>query len=666
MKRSIQLLSQQTINKIAAGEVVERPASVIKELVENAIDARSTAITVEIKEGGISYLRISDNGIGIPKEQVRTAFLRHSTSKIVDEVDLQTIGTLGFRGEALASIAAVARVEMMTKTREDLTGIRLIIEGGEIKVEEEVGCPEGTTLIIKNLFFNTPARRKFLKRPATEGSYISDFMNRIALGHPEIAFKYMNKSKVALHSSGNNKLRNTIFSVYGKNVVKDLLDLKLSSEDMDIMGFIGKPAIARGNRTYESYYINGRYIKSKIIEKAIHDAYKDFIPPHSFPFLVIHFDMDPTKVDVNVHPTKMEVRFQNEDDIYKLIYEGVKSRLKAEELIPEMSLEKEKFIAKEPIKEYVPEAFQVENKIIADDQKREEAKRVETQEKASKEVKREESKEVSIEVSKEENVDNNPTKKLQDEGNQFHEKREPATIAFHSKSGSNDETGHESTEEVHKEIDSPKSESTETEQVGMELNTLSKVFDHEFTIIGQVFKTYWIIEKEQKMYIVDQHAAHEKVMYERIKASRNDKNNTQMLLAPMIIHLNEAEEIFMKSHRHLFSEFGFVLEEFGDRDYMMRGVPFIFNQTLSKELFMTMLDGLIDEERHIKEDALSDKIALMSCKAAVKGNNKMSFTEMQSLLEQLFTLENPYNCPHGRPTIISMTKYELEKKFKRV
>ncbi|WP_105616055.1 DNA mismatch repair endonuclease MutL [Vallitalea okinawensis] len=660
--RSIQLLDQHTINKIAAGEVVERPSSVVKELVENAIDAKSSAITVEIKDGGIAYIRISDNGIGIPKEQVRTAFLRHSTSKIKDEVDLQTIGTLGFRGEALASIAAVAQVEMMTKTRDTLTGIRLVIEGGKVIIEEEIGCPEGTTLIIRNLFYNTPARRKFLKRPGTEGSYISDLMNRVALGHPEISFKYMNKSKVALHTSGNNNLKNAIFNVYGKNLVKDLMEVEGTSEHFNLKGFVGKPAICRGNRTFESYYINGRYIKSKIVEKALHDAYKDFIPPNNYPVVVLHFTIDPKQVDVNVHPTKMEVRFQEEDQIYDLVKNTINQKLINDNIIPEIKLHKEKFIAKEEVKEYVPEAFEIKNKKLEE----ESSKVREVEEKSLKQVshvnqvepnniqqKTETSAMISgTTVPKTELVQ----EKHQVESNESKELKITEDSNEHNSSLLNNPVNDQIKEE-------PKVE--ESTQLDMDLNSLQKQLD-DFKIVGQVFNTYWLIEKDQKMFIVDQHAAHEKVLYERIKASRHHENNTQILLKPIVVNLQEAESLLIKAHLKIFKQFGFEIEDFGNNAYIIRGVPYIFNTVLDNKVFTDMLDGLIEEERQIEDDMLAEKIALMSCKAAVKGNNRMSLPEVKSLMSQLFTLENPYNCPHGRPTIISMTKYELEKKFKRV
>lgn len=677
----IQLLDQHTINKIAAGEVVERPASVVKELVENAIDALSSAVTVEIKDGGTSYIRITDNGCGIPKDQVQTAFLRHSTSKIKDEYDLSQVGTLGFRGEALASIASVAKVEMMTKTRDDLTGIRIIIEGGAVVVEEEIGCPEGTTIIVRNLFYNTPARRKFLKSPATESTYISDLINRIALGHPEVAFKYINKGKTVLHTNGNSQLKSCIFNVYDKKTVKEMIEVEGQYDKVSMAGFIGRPVLTRGNRTYQSYYINGRYIKSKIIEKGILDAYKDFIPQGSYPYIVLHFDIAPETIDVNVHPTKMEVRFEESDGIYDLVKGTIYKALQQDNLIPDIDLSPKK-TKKEPIKGYVPEAFEITNKKLSKasvpSKVAEPARQFQVHT-----TKPEPSNTVSAPVTQ-------PIKACESETTDQTLKKTTKTAPQSANSGSTNsdstslnstnpyststESRHSPTEVIPVAQDNLDEKATQqptfssdgpTEQVDMGLSKLSEVLQ-DFKLVGQVFKTYWIVEKEKKMYIVDQHAAHEKVLYEKFMDLKSGDKNSQVLLHPIVLNLSEQESLLLEKQLDLFLQFGFEIEDFGNNAYIVRGVPYLFNNAIDESFFLSMLDGLVGENQEMSKELMSEKIALMSCKAAVKGNNRLSYQEMEALMEQLFTLENPFNCPHGRPTIISLTQYELEKKFKRV
>lgn len=697
----IQLLDQHTINKIAAGEVVERPASVVKELVENAIDALSSAVTVEIKDGGTSYIRITDNGCGIPKDQVQTAFLRHSTSKIKDEYDLSQVGTLGFRGEALASIASVAKVEMMTKTRDDLTGIRIIIEGGAVVVEEEIGCPEGTTIIVRNLFYNTPARRKFLKSPATESTYISDLINRIALGHPEVAFKYINKGKTVLHTNGNSQLKSCIFNVYDKKTVKEMIEVEGHHDKVSMAGFVGRPVLTRGNRTYQSYYINGRYIKSKIIEKGILDAYKDFIPQGSYPYIVLHFDIAPETIDVNVHPTKMEVRFEESDGIYDLVKGTIHKALQQDNLIPDIDLSPKK-TKKEPIKGYVPEAFEITNeklsKASVPSKVAESAGQFQvhgTKPKPSNVV----SAPVTqpIKVSESETTDQTlketikTTPQLPNPGSTNTESIKevaditnlravnshlPTEVIPVAQDSLNEQHNLEEQTTQHTDVKTDEKIATEiqqptfssdgpTEQVDMGLSKLSEVLQ-DFKLVGQVFKTYWIVEKEKKMYIVDQHAAHEKVLYEKFMDLKSGDKNSQVLLHPIVLNLSEQESLLLEKQLDLFLQFGFEIEDFGNNAYIVRGVPYLFNNAIDESFFLSMLDGLVGENQEMSKELMSEKIALMSCKAAVKGNNRLSYQEMEALMQQLFTLENPFNCPHGRPTIISLTQYELEKKFKRV
>lgn len=622
----IQLLDQNTINKIAAGEVVERPASIVKELVENSIDAGATAITVEIKDGGMKMVRITDNGSGIVPDDIKSAFLRHTTSKIKNVDDLLTISSLGFRGEALASIAAVSQVELITKIYDNVTGIRYIIEGGLDKSMEEIGCPDGTTFIIKNLFYNVPARRKFLKTPMTEASYISELMNKLALGNPHISFKFINNHQVKLHTSGNNKLKDCIFSVFGKDIAKSLIKIDYSNENFEIKGFIGKPVICRANRNYENYYINGRYIKSKVVQKAIEDAYKSKLTLHKYPFTTFHMNIDPKYIDVNVHPTKMDIRFNNEMDIYNAIYNTLIHALNQSELIPEVSFEEKKKISRMPIQQ-VPEPF--------------EKKRIEAYKQINEPSK-------VLEVSETTYNDNNSMKEIDNEiSNEI--------------SNASDNVAHDEPSHIDKVID--KGQQVEFKE---ELFINSKAIA-QHKIVGQLFGTYWIVEFNEKYYIIDQHAAHERVLYEKIIKGLKDKTiYSQGLLQPIIVNLTMKEKLRFEVHENLFKDLGFEIESFGGDSVAIRSVPYIFEKPINPNDFMTILDKLDDEYKEDKYDILLDNIASMSCKAAVKANDKMSSIEYHQLIDELLTLENPFHCPHGRPTIIAMTKYELEKKFKRI
>jgi len=611
---SILLLDQNTINKIAAGEVVERPASVIKELVENAIDARADAITIEVKEGGLKFIRITDNGFGIHKEDVKAAFLRHSTSKIKNEEDLTSIMSLGFRGEALASIASVGRVELITKQEAEPVGIRYVIEGGVEKVLEEVGCPIGTTFIVKDLFYNTPARRKFMKTAGTELGYISDLIHKMALGHPEVSFKFISDGKIKLQTTGKNKLKDCIFSVYGMEVAKNLIEINWSFEGMRIEGFIGKPHLNRGNRTYENYFLNGRYIKSKVIEKAIEDGYKSKLMLHQYPFVTFHLHVDGKDVDVNVHPTKMEVRFMEEAKVFQLVYKGIEAALNREALIPQVSLEKDK---KETpmVYEPIPEPFEDKRKVI------------------------EQNNRVMPHIS-EEIQEINHKKPLEEK---------------------------QVDEPLETPIDTP-SITYKGDQVAMSVEAFrgsSAIRSHK--VVGQLFDTYWIVELENEYYMVDQHAAHEKVLYERmVKKLKNKVEFAQRLLEPVVVNLSLQEMSRFEIHERLFIDLGFEVEPFGEEALIIRSVPFVFGKTLEANQFLLILDGLADSFIEDKYDILLDDIASMACKAAVKGNDRLSKGEYIQLIDDLLTLENPFHCPHGRPTIIAMTKYELEKKFKRI
>ena len=615
---NIAILNQETIDKIAAGEVVERPCSVVKELVENAIDAGSTAITVEIKEGGISFIRITDNGCGIERDQVAVAFYRHSTSKIRSAEDLLTVKSLGFRGEALSSISAVARVELITKTYDELTGTRYVIEGSKELSNEEIGAPDGTTFIVKDLFYNVPARRKFLKTAQTEGSYISDMVEKLALSHPDISFKFINNNQTKLHTSGNGNRKGIIYHIFGREISSSLLEVKHECEYFKVEGFIGKPVITRGNRNYENYFINGRYVKSNILSRAIEEAYKSFLMQHQYPFTVLYFTFF-SELDVNVHPTKMELRFDNNNEIYVELCDTIYAILSHKEMIPEVPVDSTpapKKIVHE-YKEPIPEPF--------------EKRRI-------NEVRAAESRSV---------YGQSVTSAVKD-----YSAIEPAAKAPETS------TAYEPAQVV-----------TGTQQT---LGDYDKVFltesaKKQFSIIGQLFKTYWLIEFEDKLYIIDQHAAHEKVLYEKTMARLANKDFTsQRISPPIVMTLDAKESEMLEKYRPQIEQFGYEVEHFGGKEYMISAIPDnLFNIDM-KDLFIEMLDDFSNATGRQTPDIITEKVASMSCKAAVKGNDKLTLPEINKLIDELLSLDNPYNCPHGRPTIISMSKYEIEKKFKRI
>lgn len=615
---NIAILNQETIDKIAAGEVVERPCSVVKELVENAIDAGSTAITVEIKEGGISFIRITDNGCGIERDQVAVAFYRHSTSKIRSAEDLLTVKSLGFRGEALSSISAVARVELITKTYDELTGTRYVIEGSKELSNEEIGAPDGTTFIVKDLFYNVPARRKFLKTAQTEGSYISDMVEKLALSHPDISFKFINNNQTKLHTSGNGNRKDIIYHIFGREISSSLLEVKHECEYFKVEGFIGKPVITRGNRNYENYFINGRYVKSNILSRAIEEAYKNFLMQHQYPFTVLYFTFF-SELDVNVHPTKMELRFDNNNEIYVELCDTIYAILSHKEMIPEVHVDSTpapKKIVHE-YKEPIPEPF--------------EKRRI-------NEVRAAESRSVygqSVTSTVKNYSATEPAAKAPETSTTY----EPAHVV------------------------------TGTQQT---LGDYDKVFltesaKKQFSIIGQLFKTYWLIEFEDKLYIIDQHAAHEKVLYEKTMARLANKDFTSQRISPPIVMTLDARECEMlEKYRPQIEQFGYEVEHFGGKEYMISAIPDnLFNIDM-KDLFIEMLDDFSNATGRQTPDIITEKVASMSCKAAVKGNDKLTLPEINKLIDDLLSLDNPYNCPHGRPTIISMSKYEIEKKFKRI
>ena len=654
MNRQISVLDQNTIDKIAAGEVVERPASVVKELVENAIDAGASAITVEIKEGGISFIRITDNGSGIEKEQVPLAFLRHATSKIRDVDDLLRISSLGFRGEALSSIAAVSQVELITKTLEQLIGVRYLIEGGQEKGMEEIGAPDGTTFLIRNLFYNTPARAKFLKTPTTEAGYISSFIEQLALSHPHISFKYMQNGQTKLHTSGNNNLKEVIYQIYGRNITRELIEIDTSdtSGDFQIQGFIGKPVISRGNRNFENYYVNGRYVKSKIIMKAIEDAYHTFMMQHKYPFTSLYITIKGEDVDINVHPTKMEVRFSHQEQVYRTIYQAVLDGLSHRELIPEVTMQRaEKKADKEalPLKQrpqvQAPEPFENKRRML------EQTQRMPIPEKTTpKAVTVQERTPQTSPISTISQI-KEPKMPVQDTRTQA----QTQTTLLRETSNYN----------FNNEVKKPESKPEQMELFDGIL--LSQEAKKHHKIIGQVFDTYWLVQMEDKLYIIDQHAAHEKVLYERIvKEMKQRKVTSQLLSPPMIISLNLQECDKLNTYMDVFTSLGFEIELFGGQEYSIRAVPQNLYGLTREDFFIEILDHLEETPVSKAPDVLSDRMATMACKAAVKGNQKLSSQEAMALIDELLTLDNPYNCPHGRPTIISMTKYELEKKFKRI
>ena len=634
--RKIAVLSQNTIDKIAAGEVVERPASVVKELVENAIDAGATAITVEIKEGGISFIRVTDNGGGIPKEQVPLAFLRHATSKITQAEDLLQITSLGFRGEALSSISAVSQMEVITKAPEDFMGVRYVIEGGQEKVLEDVGAPNGTTMLVRNLFFNTPARKKFLKTAMTEAGYVSSYMEQLALSHHNISFKYMVNGQLRLHTSGNANLKDVIYGIYGRDITRELIPVQYEKTGISITGFIGKPSIARGNRNFENYYINGRYVKSKLLMKAIEEAYKPYMMQHKYPFVCLQYDIHGEDVDVNVHPTKMEVRFQNQSAVYNATYDLITEALAGKEIIPEVSLTSKPTVAPKQTqpkekKILVPEPFE-KNRIA--------------EEKAVYAP-------VGLRPASAEPKTENKTTPIS-----ISEPVKPKESEMQAKPK----------EQKQESFPQEKSEVVKIEQMELFDNRLlSKEARVHHRIIGQLFDTYWLVEYDNKFYIIDQHAAHEKVLYERfLKEFAQKEIISQMVSPPSLVSLNLQESNLLKANLEILREFGFEISEFGGKEYSIHAVPANIYGVSVQELFIQILDSLDQEHISKTPDILVERIATAACKAAVKGNNRLSVKEADALIDELLSLENPYNCPHGRPTIISMTKYELEKKFKRI
>ena len=700
---NITVLDQSTINKIAAGEVIERPASVVKELLENAVDAHATAVTVEIKDGGCSMIRVTDNGWGIPKEEIPLAFLRHATSKIKTVEDLFTISSLGFRGEALASIAAVAQVELITKTGDSLTGSRYQIEGGVEKGLEEIGAPDGTTIIARNLFYNTPARKKFLKTPMTEGAHVAALVEKIALSHPDISIRFIQNNQSKLYTSGNHNLKDLIYTVFGREIAGNLLPVEINEDWITVTGFTGKPVIARSNRNYENYFINGRYIKSSIISKAIEEAYKPYMMQHKYPFTMLHFHIEPDTLDVNVHPTKMELRFADGEKVYHAVFRAVSNALAHKELIPQVSLEAKQEKEARQLAEKLaprPEPFEVRrrenlsqkisgspvqvqhggpssgagsvyaqsapprpsfvNELMPDWLK----ERRKEQEKRSVSPAAVNPHQTENTVSAGKDIGAGGPASGQTAPSQTDSSQTVPSHPEPGMTGNSDTTG---TASAHAAAGTAGC-TAEPEQLDLfDGKLLDPKARLKHKLIGQLFDTYWMVEYNEQLFIIDQHAAHEKVLYENtIKSLKTRQYDMQMVDPPIILTLNMNEELLLEKYMDYFTGIGFEIEPFGGREYALRGVPDNLFSIAKKELLTEMIDGLSEDMSVHNPDILYEKVASMSCKAAVKGHHTMSFQEANVLIDQLLDLENPYACPHGRPTIISMSKYELEKKFKRI
>ena len=620
----IHLLSQNTIDQIAAGEVVERPRSVVKELTENAIDARATAISVEIKEGGISLIRVTDNGSGIEKSEIRKAFLRHATSKIEDAQDLPHIHSLGFRGEALSSICAVSQMELITKTQEDFTGVHYQIEGGAECEFSEIGAPKGTTFLVRNLFYNVPARRKFLKQPQTEGSYVADLMEHLALSHPDISIKFIVNGQVRFQTSGNNQLKEVIYRIYGKEVTEHLIDFSLNGKSVRVRGFLGKPEQNRSNRNFEIFFVNGRYVHNDVLQKAVEEGYKQYLMQHKFPFCVLHFEFEPEDIDVNVHPAKMEIRLQHGAEVYAEIAAAIRDRLHEIELIPDVLLTEEK--EQTPQIRHAPEPFEVNRTYM------------ERIQEPMREMVSEEETPYQAKLSVQKILGDHPVNTTESD--------------------------------LHHNIIKSAEHILVEKPVQLDLfeeNFVDVKSRESYQILGQIFDTYWLIAFKDKLFIMDQHAAHEKVKYERlVKELKNKTVTSQQITPPVVLHLDSKEEQALLSYRDYFTSLGFEIEEFGTGSVAIRSMPVDLYGCEEMEFFREVLDELCENPMKDQPDVILNKLASMACKAAVKGNNSLTFEEVSALLDEMLTLDNPYHCPHGRPTIISMSKYEIEKKFKRI
>lgn len=643
----INVLDSSIVDKIAAGEVVERPASIVKELLENSIDAGASIITIEIKNGGIDLIRVTDNGCGISKDEIKIAFLRHATSKISTDKDLLNIQSLGFRGEALSSISAVTKSEMISKTRSQLIGTRYCMEGGKNPIIEEIGAPDGTTIIVRDLFFNIPARRKFLKSSHTEAAYISDYVEKLALANTNISIRFINNNQTKLHTTGNGNLKDTIYNIYGRDVANALLEIDYNKNGIKIEGYIAKPEFSKGNRNLENYYINNRFIKDKSISLAIEEGFGNRMMQHQYPFTVLRYSINSEVVDVNVHPAKMQVRFSNTTEIYEATREAVQNALVGKELIREVSIDKENNVKKsfldtlyQPKQDFTQRTFT--NKTFTPNIPKNENVIKDTFFKANEDKPK---------------LDNSLKKSLNDVVNAGgileNIKRPPESFETRKNT--------EYTNLISQSI------SESPEKYNKQLEFLDRKNKHLHRIVGQVFDTYWIVEFDNKMYIIDQHAAHEKVLYEKfIKVYNETKISTQMISPPVIISLSSLEISFVEKNKEVLSKMGFEIESFGGKEIKISGIPSILPSISKYEVLKEIIGNLSENDVVKTPELIISKTASMACKAAVKGNDRLSFEEAKKLIDDLFELENPYSCPHGRPTIIEMTKQELEKKFKRI
>jgi DNA mismatch repair protein mutL len=617
----IAVLDKDTIDKIAAGEVVERPASIVKELLENAIDAGATSITVEIKDGGKSLIRVTDNGSGIAKDEVRIAFLRHATSKIQSADDLQNITSLGFRGEALSSIAAVSKMEMITKVRSEMVGHWYVIEGGIEQSFEEVGAVDGTSIIVRDLFFNTPARRKFLKSNQTEAAHIAELVEKIALSHQDVSIRLIANNQAKLQTSGNGNLKDSIYRLYGREVAMALLPVEYRAQGIEITGVIAKPEVSRASRSMEMYFVNGRYIKAKTIASAIEEGYGNRLMQHQYPFTVLNYHIPPEVMDVNVHPTKMEVRFSEEVKIYEVTRDAIVSALMEKELIKRV------------------EADRVQLKRVSD--------------LPVSDVKQKGKISEAFETKPQHNQ-----RKIQEKIENYQVPNDPVSNPIFL-----DRPQEEKTNQV---VDKVWNSTEEVPVVGEQLKFLDKKNLHLHKIVGQIFGTYWIVEFNQKMIVIDQHAAHEKVLYERLMKQYQNTVPSQMVVPPILLTLTAIEADALNQNQKVLSDLGFHIENFGGNEYRIDGVPSILPSVSKKEMLKELIAELADHNQLKTPESIIAKTASMACKAAVKGNHTLSLLEAKALIDELMSLENPYNCPHGRPTMFEMSKYEIEKKFKRI
>ena len=666
---SIVLLDDLTINQIAAGEVIERPANVVKELVENSIDAGATFINVEIENGGISLIRITDNGKGIAADDVEIAFERHATSKIRSAKDLIKVSTMGFRGEALASIAAIAKVELVTKTKDAEMGTRIIVEGGDVVLKEECGAPNGTTITVRELFFNTPVRYKFLKKDFTEGGYIETALERISLINPGISFRLISNKKQILQTSGNGDMKTVVFNIFGKDVSQNIVDLNFEYEGIEVTGVAGKPEIARSNRSNQLFYVNGRFIKDKTLSAATEEAYRTLVPQGKFCFCIVNVNMNPEMVDVNVHPAKLEVRFTDEGKVFKAVYHAVRNALLGNDLIKDESAD-EKPIVREnavtnetPVKKGLFEIFRGGKS----NEKKEENTNLRT---------------MDIEVTKKEN-DDTFISKMMTKGRQentdaseehLDDKDTVSELTVREQTNNynvNDEENEIVTNNKVKDIVDAynEKESSEQKQVPMfyEQDFIEKVELPEYQILGVAFNTYILLQLDDDIYILDQHAAHERVLYEKVKQNfyKDGGKEVQMLLLPDVIDLPKKDMRLVHDNLKLFEQSGFDIEEFGENTIKINGVPVICYEMDTKDLFLDIIDGLDITNRTNKQDIEEKFISTVACKAAVKANMYLDEREIRGLLDELLLLENPFTCPHGRPTAIRITKTEIEKKFGR-